>query len=78
MKVSELDEEVDMEVEFPSTSGGSNNNYDNLINLPKLNGVTLRGNKSLEEVGAQPEGDYLVPDNIVRENVDIDFSKYFV
>lgn len=32
--------------------------YDSLTNKPSLNGVELSGNLSLEDIGAQPAGDY--------------------
>lgn len=32
--------------------GGGTTNYNNLINKPKINGVTLTGNKSLSDIGA--------------------------
>ncbi len=33
-------------------------NYNELENQPSVNGVTLEGNKTLSELGIQPEGDY--------------------
>lgn len=44
------------------SSGGSGAtgtiNYNELENQPSINGVTLQGNKTLSELGIQPEGDY--------------------
>jgi len=38
--------------------GGGTTDYDNLTNKPAINGVTLRGNQSLERLGIQPAGNY--------------------
>lgn len=48
---------------------GGTTNYPDLDNLPQINGVTLKGNKSLHDIGAQPEGDYLteIPENYVTQ-----------
>lgn len=44
-------------------------NYNELTNKPSINGVTLIGNKSLDNLGIQPKGDYLisVPSEYVTE-----------
>lgn len=49
-----------------SGSGGTDD-YDDLENLPSINGVELKGNKTLGELGIQPQGDYLteIPENYV-------------
>ena len=39
--------------------GGSTSNYEDLKNKPKINDIELRGNKTLEELGIQPKGEYL-------------------
>lgn len=41
-----------------NNSGGTNN-YDGLINKPKINNVELSGNKSSSDLGLQPAGNYL-------------------
>lgn len=40
-------------------NGGGTSDYSDLENKPQLNGITLEGNKTLEDVGAQPKGNYL-------------------
>lgn len=45
--------------------------YDELNNLPQINGVTLQGNKTLNELGIQQKGNYLSFDNNT-------YSKIFV
>ena len=46
----------------------SSSDYNDLKNKPKLNGVELSGELTLEDIGAQPAGDYasepLTPDDI--------------
>lgn len=48
---------------------GGTTNYSSLNNLPQINGVTLVGNKSLHDIGVQPEGNYLteIPESYVTE-----------
>lgn len=61
-------------------TGAGTTNYQELENKPKINNIQLDGNKSLEELGIQPKGDYLkkeedptVPEhvkNIKEEDID--------
>ena len=37
---------------------GGIDDYNLLKNKPKINNVTLQGNKSLDDIGAQPKGNY--------------------
>lgn len=39
--------------------GGGTSDYEDLNNLPKVNNVTLTGNKSLSDLGIQPAGNYI-------------------
>ena len=43
--------------------GGGTSDYSYLENKPQLNGVTLEGNKTLEDIGAQPKGNYLTSES---------------
>ena len=43
--------------------GGGTSDYSDLENKPQLNGITLEGNKTLEDVGAQPKGNYLTSES---------------
>lgn len=45
------------------------NNYNNLVNQPKINSVTLVNNKTSEELGLQPAGSYA---NSKISNIEID------
>ena len=40
-------------------SGPGTTDYTTLTNKPQLNGVMLEGNKSLDDIGVQPKGNYL-------------------
>ena len=68
-------QEVNMEVlgneslgfEFTTSSG--TNNYERLSNKPQINLVELIGNKTSEDLGLQPEGDYA---NTRVTNLEID------
>lgn len=40
-------------------SGGGTSNYEDLGNKPSINNIELNGNKTLEELGIQPKGNYL-------------------
>lgn len=42
-------------------------NYANLEDKPSINGIELSNNKTLEELGIQPEGDYALKSDIVEE-----------
>lgn len=39
--------------------GGGTSDYEDLNNLPSINNVELKGNKSLNDLGIQPKGNYL-------------------
>lgn len=62
--------------------GGGTSDYEDLSNLPKINNVTLKGNKSLSDLGIQPAGDYAleseIPDvsNFITKSVD-DLVNYY-
>jgi len=47
----EYDGSAELNVNIPESSGGGTTNYNNLSNKPQLNGVTLEGNKTLDQVG---------------------------
>lgn len=57
-------------VEKTEISGsGSWVDYESTLNKPSINGVTLIGDKSLDDLGIQPAGDYLteVPEEYITE-----------
>lgn len=46
-----------------SGGGGGTSDYSDLENKPQLNGITLEGNKTLDDVGVQPKGNYLTSES---------------
>lgn len=46
-----------------SGGGGGTSDYSDLENKPQLNGITLEGNKTLDDIGAQPKGNYLTSES---------------
>ena len=78
------DENEEFTVEFGEifNDGGGTSDYEDLDNLPKVNNVTLTGNKSLSDLGIQPAGDYAleseIPDvsNFITKSVD-DLVNYY-
>lgn len=40
--------------------GQGDSNYNNLLNLPSIEGITLKGNTTLEDLGIQPDGETIV------------------
>lgn len=46
--------------------------YNNLLNKPSINNVSLTGNKTLDELGIQEKGEYLVEDDLTDINANID------
>ena len=47
----------------------SSSDYNDLKNKPKINGVELSGDLTLEDIGAQPAGDY-ASEPLTPEDVD--------
>ncbi len=56
---------ITLEVKEYIGETNSNKDYENLYNKPQINGITLEGNLSLEEIGIEIETD------------NIDFSNFF-
>lgn len=48
-------------------SGGGTTNYNQLTNKPRINGIELSGNKTLDDLGIQPKGDYITSDTEIPE-----------
>lgn len=73
-------------IRINSTGGGGSggtSNYNELTNKPKINNVELSGNKSLNDLGIQPAGDYAleseIPDvsNFITKSVN-DLVNYYL
>lgn len=83
--------EIQISNNTQSSSGGSTviTNYEELNNLPKIEGVVIKGDITLDDLGIQPKGNYLteVPSNYITESQlkdmiqtetqDLDFSTLF-
>lgn len=52
-------------------------NYNQLSNKPSINGISLEGNKTLDDLGIQPKGTYLtsIPDTYVQTDDLSDYAK---
>jgi hypothetical protein len=44
--------------------GGGSSNYEDLENLPKINNIEIKGNKTLSDLGIQPAGNYALKSEI--------------
>lgn len=49
---------------------GGTTNYNELTNKPQINNVELAGNKTLEDLGIQPAGDYLTDETLLDNFVE--------
>lgn len=54
---------------------GGTSDYDSLTNRPKINNVTLTGNKTLDDLGIQEKGNF-VPTNSASANGKLDLFYY--
>ena len=63
-----------------STGGGSGgtSNYNVLTNKPTINNVELRGNKSLNDLGIQPAGNYALESEIPTKTSDLTNDSGFI
>ena len=63
-----------------STGGGSGgtSNYNVLTNKPKINNVELNGNKSLNDLGIQPAGNYALESDIPTKTSDLTNDSGFI
>lgn len=60
---------IEMEVE-PNEKVGGTSNYNNLTNKPQINGVELKGNKTLKDLGIQLERKYIELKEVIKSNTD--------
>ena len=52
--------------------------YKKLTNKPSIEGVTLEGNKTLEELGIQPAGDYATSNSIPTKTSDLENDSGYI
>lgn len=57
--------EMELTGQTVSTIGGTTN-YNELTEKPKINNIELEGNKTLEDLGIQPKGNYVIDNNYVH------------
>lgn len=67
-------------IRINSTGGGSGgtSNYNDLRNKPKINNVELSGNKSLNDLGIQPAGNYALESEIPTKTSDLTNDSGFI
>lgn len=65
---------VEIETGIPM-SNNNTDNYNSLTNKPQINGITLSGNKTTDELNLQPKGDYATKDYVEQEIATFDFIK---
>ena len=58
--------------------GGGTSDYEDLDNLPKVNNVTLTGNKSLSDLGIQHAGNYALESEIPTKTSDLTNDSGFI
>jgi hypothetical protein len=63
---SPLNNFSDIYIESAGGGGGGTTDYTLLVNKPKINNVELVGNKSLNDLGIQPAGNYVVDADYVH------------
>ena len=72
-------EEIELDLKEDVTAVGySDNNYNNLDNKPLINNVELSGNKTLEELGIQPSGEYAKTSDIPTKMSDLTNDSGFI
>lgn len=58
--------------------GGGTSNYNALTNKPKINNVELNGNKSLNDLGIQPAGNYALESEMPTKTSDLTNDSGFI
>lgn len=58
--------------------GGGSSDYEDLENLPKINNIELKGNKSLNDLGIQPIGDYALESEVPTKTSDLTNDSGFI
>ena len=58
--------------------GGGTSNYTDLSNKPKINNVELNGNKTLNDLGIQPAGNYALESEIPTKTSDLTNDSGFI
>ena len=61
-----------------NNTNGSTTNYENMENLPSINNVKLIGNKTLDQLGIQPKGDYALSSAIPTKTSNLTNDSGFI
>ena len=61
-----------------STASGGTSDYTDLTNKPKINNVELNGNKTLNDLGIQPAGNYALESEIPTKTSDLTNDSGFI
>ena len=75
-EIDETEIQVEQENIIINTSGTSD--YNELINKPQINNIELIGNKTLDELGIQPKGDYALTSDIPTSTSDLTNDSGFI
>ena len=60
----DIPESEEISISFSVFGGNGSSNYEVLDNKPSINGIELIGEKSLDDLGIQPKGDYALKSDI--------------
>lgn len=61
-----------------NSTGGGTSNYADLTNKPKINSVELNGNKTLNDLGIQPAGNYALSSEIPTKTSELTNDSGFI
>ena len=78
VKAAFLDKNGIAQVKASSNRGQRGEDYNKLRNKPNINDVILSGNKSLKDLGIQPEGDYATLSDIPTKNSELENDSNFI
>ena len=78
VKAAFLDKNGIAQVKASSNRGQRGEDYNKLRNKPSINDVILSGNKSLKDLGIQPEGDYATLSDIPTKNSELENDSNFI
>ena len=73
-----LDQEGNVLTINSTGGGGGTSDYTDLTNKPSINNVTLSGNKTLNDLGIQPSGNYALESEIPTKTSDLTNDSGFI
>lgn len=66
-KSDTMKQRINKNIHFSIFLAPGTTNYNQLTNKPQINGIELSGNKTLDDLGIQPKGDYITSDTEIPE-----------